>query len=234
MQNRPRSSSFSTFELIVILSVGLLLGGALAGLVLVEAWLLVPRATPVAVAPTTAPPAVTVIPAAAAFPGGVLRTDASPARLELPSGALIILAPDSELTLSALPAPDAAERATWLTLERGRVLVSVTLGAGEAVFIAAPTGLVAQVPGSLMGTTFDPSAGRFGVDCLEGHCQFGDDPDHTGDLNNPTDLEGGQSGSSDGGVSSECHNDDWRDIAGDLVPPCEGAPTDTPDRKSVV
>lgn len=216
---KPRSAG----ELALALGMGLLIGCAVATVALIggRALLSRPTATPLPIPtplPTSTPlptiPVATI--AAPPVAGGTISTTSGAIKFTLPGGSTIYVGPDSTVELTELPAGPTAPQNTVLTLFDGRLLVLVDLKPGEAFFVQSPATDLAQVIGSVMGVEYDAQAGRFEVDCLEGHCRIGT-------LNEWMDLSGGQHSAQQSNGSPQppdnSRNDLWRALGGDDVPP---------------
>lgn len=216
----PHRRGSSVWELFLALLIGLIVGAGLS-LVLVEAWVLLgpltsgepPPATPAAALSPVAPPGP-VSPLAGIFDPISIAASDSVVRFSLPDGALVYLAASSEVELTRL-----ADTDTLLTLRRGKVLVFITLRPGRTFFIQTPTGVRAQVIGSVMGMTFDPQTQASAVDCLEGHCALNDDED---DSEGRLEISAGQSARVEPGgtpvATQGSNNDEWQAIAGVALP----------------
>jgi hypothetical protein len=90
------------------------------------------------------------------------------ARLDLASGSLVRLGPDTLLTLSA-DQPTGGNPSAGIQLDSGQLWISLGGGSLEVV---TPAG-TASVHGSHMGIRVDPQTQDVWVDCMEGFCQAG-------------------------------------------------------------
>jgi serine/threonine-protein kinase len=149
-------------------------------------------------------------------PGLRVWTDSGTLKLSLDSGAEVWLAESTAVTLPTVASPSTFAH---LELERGRLLVRA-----EQILVTTnePELRVAVAAGSA-GVDYDPTAGRFLVDCLEGLCRVGQDP--------PQDLSGGQRGGFDQGQPLEpalAQYDDWMRLGGAAVPTPTATATLTP------
>lgn len=226
----PPRKRRSAGELALALGMGLLIGCAVATVALLGGRALLSRQPPTPLPfPTPSgtggvtPPLPTPLPtipvatiAAPPVAGGTISTTSGAIKFTLPGGSTIYVGPDSTVELTELPASPTAPQNTVLTLFDGRLLVLVDLRPGEAFFIQSPATDLAQVIGSVMGVEYDAQAGRFEVDCLEGHCRIGT-------LNEWIDLTGGQHSVQQSNGSPQppdnSRNDLWRALGGDDVPP---------------
>lgn len=165
-----------------------MLGGFVTGAgVVVLAWLLT-SAYLRTVAPTI--DATEVPTPSAAVIGSPVRiaTRGDPARVTLPDGAVLFLDQSSEVELTQLAGTRDGGVDTVLSLNDGRVIVSISLRAGHTFLIRTPNGVLSRVTGSVMGVGYDDSTGQSETYCVEGHCEV----EHEGSGDN-TGLEGGQS-----------------------------------------
>jgi hypothetical protein len=98
---------------------------------------------------------------------GVRTGAASRARVDISDGMVILVGEDTIVFLTAL-SPALTDPVTYLSLETGRLWVSVLPDLGNGSFeIATPTG-VATVRGGLMSAAYDLVSGKMTVTCLEG------------------------------------------------------------------
>ncbi|MCA2000910.1 MAG: Ig-like domain repeat protein [Chloroflexi bacterium] len=99
--------------------------------------------------------------------GQVLTGDDGRVRLDLSSGTIIRLAPNSLFTLiSNQPADESLK--TRLQLAVGKLFVILNGGSLE---VETPTG-TAAVRGSYMSVVYDPASGETRITCLEGNCSL--------------------------------------------------------------
>ena len=103
-------------------------------------------------------------------PGGAIQTLEGTVQFTLPDSSRVFLDRFSEVTLTQIADLRAGAQNNILTLEKGRLLIVLALRSGFSSTIKAPDNLRAQVLGSVMGVSYDPSKSRMEVDCLEGAC----------------------------------------------------------------
>ena len=114
---------------------------------------------------------------------GELQTgSSSTARLDLPSGTIIRVAPSSLFTLE-VNKQTSNGLTTTLNLTLGQIFIILKSGSLD---IMVPSG-VASVRGSFMSALIYPGSGKVFVECLEGHCSANN---NTGKV----DLTNGQKG----------------------------------------
>jgi len=91
--------------------------------------------------------------------------------LDLPDGSTIFIGPDTVISLTSVADPAAQTKNTLITIKSGKLVVKVSLRAGNTFAVQTNDGRTAKVEGTVMGVLITPT--RFEVDCFEGHCSIG-------------------------------------------------------------
>jgi len=114
--------------------------------------------------------------------GQLQTSSSSTARLDLPSGTIIRVAPSSMFTLE-VNKPTSNGLTTTLNLTLGQIFIILKSGSLD---VTVPSG-VASVRGSFMSALIYPTSSKVFVECLEGHCSVNNNAGNV-------DLTNGQKG----------------------------------------
>lgn len=105
-----------------------------------------------------------------------LIVDFIPSRITLLDGSILYLDEETEIQILSLDAAEALENR--LLLNRGRMMVISQQPAGTWFTIQSPAGYMGRVTGSIIIVRLDVETGNYYVACIEGSCEYGDDPDN--------------------------------------------------------